>query len=1004
MPPDLAIAVGRSCGPVHDADPLARAEQLGSVIGDGLGATLDRELVLVIDEMERLDDAPGPARLIETLVRSSPDLLKVVIITRTDLPFSVARLAAEHEVERIGPDALLVAPGLAHDLVRSSWRGDGEPDADLVDEIVDRARGSAGSILAMAAAIESATVAERREVLAKLGEGDESIGLAQSYVLGSLGPDVRQLFDDLAVFGDATLDELVELGHVEAERHTASLIATRLVEFLEEDGGRMTLTRSARHLIEPGRVPPARVADAARAAIERGNTRDALAAAITFGDTGLIETTLTDFGSNVIDDGESQLVLDAISALPGDVARRFEGLAGDAHMALGAWNDAIRSYECQDLAHRRAGHAWRHGLILYLRGNVVGARNVFAEAIENEVDDESAHDLAMLIGYAGSVGWMMGDLETARVHSRQALSIATASGRDAAAAVAHTVAALVAASDGDRLANDAHYVRALQHAERAGDALQVARIRSNQGSRLMEEGDFVGAVAELDQAVRSANLGGFGTVLALALTNRGEVLTKLGRLDEARTDLGTAVDLLQRQTSRMVSYPLVGLGRLFVERGDVEQARAACEQALTMAAKSEDRQIEVAAHLQLARALTVRDPETAAMHARLATHSLESSLDLGEAWSATAVLELRRGNESAAREAAEHAAGLARSRSDRYVLGHAIEVAALVEVDAHQRRAHLEEARDLFEEMGCVLDLARIDLHLAEFDPPEQAAARVTMVAESARRLGARPLAADASAFLSRRTEPNDLISVLVLGSFAILRPDGESVPTSAWQSRKARDLFKMLITRRGRPLTRDQIVERLWPGDDPAKSAGKLSVALTTIRSVLDPEKSRSADHFLQADGDSIRLDPAALNIDVERFLTVSENAIRQNRTNPGLAATALLAAAEAMYTGDVLEDDPYSDWHVPLREEARATYLSVARALADRCVEAGEPHDGIRLLLRLLEREPYDEPAHLDLIRELSAVGRHGDARRRYQHYASRMRELDLEPQPFPAASTAS
>ena len=113
------------------------------------------------------------------------------------------------------------------------------------------------------------------------------------------------------------------------------------------------------------------------------------------------------------------------------------------------------------------------------------------------------------------------------------------------------------------------------------------------------------------------------------------------------------------------------------------------------------------------------------------------------------------------------------------------------------------------------------------------------------------------------------------------------------------------------------------------------------------------------------------------------------------------MLAAVESAYTGDVFEDDPYVDWFVPLREEARATYLNVTRELASLRVASGDLDDAIRLLLRVLEREPYDESAHLALVAALAGVGRHGDARRRYQHYADRMRELELEPRSFPSSS---
>jgi DNA-binding SARP family transcriptional activator len=50
-----------------------------------------------------------------------------------------------------------------------------------------------------------------------------------------------------------------------------------------------------------------------------------------------------------------------------------------------------------------------------------------------------------------------------------------------------------------------------------------------------------------------------------------------------------------------------------------------------------------------------------------------------------------------------------------------------------------------------------------------------------------------------------------------------------------------------------------------------------------------------------------------------------------------------------------------------------------------------------RLLDVDPYDDNAHQTLIRTLHSAGRHGQARRAHQHYASAMRELDVPVQPL-------
>jgi hypothetical protein len=61
------------------------------------------------------------------------------------------------------------------------------------------------------------------------------------------------------------------------------------------------------------------------------------------------------------------------------------------------------------------------------------------------------------------------------------------------------------------------------------------------------------------------------------------------------------------------------------------------------------------------------------------------------------------------------------------------------------------------------------------------------------------------------------------------------------------------------------------------------------------------------------------------------------------------------------------------------------------------------IRYRLHVLYRDPYDEGAHLALVSDLVGAGHHGEARRAYRRYVTRMDEIDVEPAPFPGADTA-
>jgi DNA-binding SARP family transcriptional activator len=88
-------------------------------------------------------------------------------------------------------------------------------------------------------------------------------------------------------------------------------------------------------------------------------------------------------------------------------------------------------------------------------------------------------------------------------------------------------------------------------------------------------------------------------------------------------------------------------------------------------------------------------------------------------------------------------------------------------------------------------------------------------------------------------------------------------------------------------------------------------------------------------------------------------------------------------------------------LREEARAASIAVARRLADHAAASGDHDAAARQLLRVLERDAFDESAHLALVAELAAGRHHGEARRMYRGYVARMGEIGIEPAAYPSSA---
>lgn len=290
---------------------------------------------------------------------------------------------------------------------------------------------------------------------------------------------------------------------------------------------------------------------------------------------------------------------------------------------------------------------------------------------------------------------------------------------------------------------------------------------------------------------------------------------------------------------------------------------------------------------------------------------------------------------------------------------------------------------------------ARAELALARLSGDAAAADRAERRLRALRVRTRPPLAAGLLASLP--AGERSAATVSVLGGFSVA-VGGVAATTAEWKSRKARELLKRLVARRGHPEPREALMEALWPAEDPARSSNRLSVALATVRSVLDPERRFPPEWYVVGGKDAVALDLAHLTVDAERFLAQAAAGLAHHRERRHGDALPLLEAAEQGYGGDFLEDDPSADWAATLREEARAAYVAVARALAEVADEHGDHDAAARYRLRILGRDPYDEAAHLGLVSALAAAPRHAEARRAYRAYVARMEEIGTEPAPFP------
>jgi ATP/maltotriose-dependent transcriptional regulator MalT/DNA-binding SARP family transcriptional activator len=996
------LAHGHEATSGTDEEQMARADALASRLAQVLHAHLALDLLLVIDDVDELRAGSPSARLVEALCRHAPSRLHLVLAGRRRAPFPVERLRGQGQLLEIGGEQLAFTPAEVATLVEARL---GTPLPDIAEQVFRLAGGwPAAVVLALEALRESPPEAWPGLLAGPARPTAPLFAYLTEEVMSHQPASVRQVISRAAIYDQFTPEMCLAVGIVDSRASVAELAAASLFVESRPDGSLALRPLVREYALQHLPLPAGAARELRLAGAEwlagSGSVAAAMRMLITAAETDPLLDLVEREGPALLSAGEVATVLQACAAIP--PARRtpsVDELEGEARQIQGDWTGALACFERASRGiHPLSAHlAWRIGLIHYLRGQTDAALGVFRQGLDDDGADPT--DMGLLLAWTATTHWLRGEVESCRSLAGQALAIASASGNRRTLAAAHTVMAMLAALDGDRRANDAHYLLALHAAEEAGDLLQMVRIRSNRGSHFMEEGSYLEALQELDVAIGLAEVTSFATFLALSLCNRGETRLRMGRLDEALSDLEASRDHYQRFGIDMVAYPLALIGEVYRERGNLAQARAAYEEAASIAETSGDQQGLVPALAGLATVIAGEEPERA--H-ELVGRAVSNGTGLGyvSALLAAGWVAAVAGDRQTARDHAARAAATARSRRDRAGLAEALALEALVAENPRRETRRLHEAAAIYREVGNPLGEAKVMLALASVEPGPGSTALRHRLERQLDALGVHghrggTVGTGLLALLSGGDATR--VAIQSLGRFAVHR-GGELVRPSAWQSRRARELLKLLVSRRGRPVSRDFLMDTLWPDEEPDRVANRLSVALTTIRGVFDAERRSAVDHLI-SDKDSVALNTESVDVDLERFHASAADGLASLRRGDVEVGVALLEDAAATYSGDFLEDNPYDDWAVAPREEARAVYVAVVRALADEAVARSDADGAVRQLLRILESDRFDEQAHLSLVATLAGAGRHGEAHRHYLTYRRAMDELGVEPAPFPA-----
>jgi DNA-binding SARP family transcriptional activator len=386
------------------------------------------------------------------------------------------------------------------------------------------------------------------------------------------------------------------------------------------------------------------------------------------------------------------------------------------------------------------------------------------------------------------------------------------------------------------------------------------------------------------------------------------------------------------------------------------------------------------------RPLAAREPPfTAHLRARvrtayvLATITHPDELALG---SASRLLERGRYE-----EAAEVLAALERAHE---VAGDAVEAEILAaarrlclacqhhreELEAQHQAAAAAAGmeRRLRDRLGALLDLAATRSLIGPLEPAAPAA-------------HAQPGAAPAPEDL------RDVLAVQCLGPFTVMHGERRLEP---WPNRRAKAVFKYLVVHRDEAVSKETLMEVLWPDAGVSAARNNLNVTVHALRRFLRDSHSK-VSHVVFRDGCYL-IDPSLpVWVDAAEFERLADAGERHERLGHLPEAVRDLHAAEALYQGGLFDDEPYEEWMQARRRELQDRYVGVLERLGDLYRAVDDDRACIDVARKIVAVEPFREAAHRELMRCYARQGQQHLALRQYLECAGALEEvLDTRPEP--------
>jgi LuxR family maltose regulon positive regulatory protein len=953
-----------------------------------LAALPNDPTALVLDDVHLVDDAEDVRHVLRELLARSPERMSFVFASRREPPLKLARLRALGEVVELRTDDLRFDASETERLFRESYDMRLEPS--VLSELNRRTEGWAASLQLVRAALRDRNAAQVRTFISSLSgaEGHLYEYLAEE-VIGDLSPELQQFLMRTSVL--ETVD--LTLGPVAAGISEAETRA-----FIEE---------GERHGLFSKGGPNTR--DAVRA---HPLVRDFLQARLAhlIGEAG-VQAIHLDVARAAEPLSWQIATRHYLAGRHGDDARRVISLAIERILATGTYAAA------QELAELLPNGMLADVAGLVIRSRLAQQGGSFEEGLElaEAAFAQAPGSIAALLNLVTArtlAGDVAGSLKAGLWLEKSARSDLASIGKTFRRVLQTSVSGSV-----DEAGRELEQLAPKLRAQGATHYLGVALF--NLTHVLIAKGEFKEAERLASDAISLLEASSAGNEFAAARIARATALAFLGAIDEAREQYAA---VLARSASGQLLEHAIEIGQL---EGLVGQSRVAWS-----LFESVDPRLSASTDLGeqylYSRALLhVQDGNLVAARADI------SNFRHGEPRSSMAfearrslleglVLTLEGADGSAA---IQSGATLASEQGATFWVRYGTLLAALAgdgDPSDAIRRASKNYPVVISALAEAVLprlpdldsDAANIVGREAEFRPWRWRAVARRLL-ESGDQRGRNAAAAvlesigehediarlrDSAKHLTKRGPRHGYVLARRLAPRVFIEDLGRLRITVGSRTieggemrRRVLALLCLLVSRPGYAATRDEVIDSLWPENDPSSALNSLNQTVYFLRRVFEPEfRDDVSPGYVGQDGETVWLDDELVDSRSRRCQEIM-------RLMPGAPTPDQAVALATEYVGRFALDFAYEEWAATYRDALHAAYLRVVEHAIRLDLDTGHFSRGTFIAERAAEVDPDAEEVQVALVRLYRHSGAHAAAAEQYAHYARSMRELGIEPPAF-------